>query len=165
MAPTRLYNKSLLFVFSKWTVLWTCKRATEVNSTRLILFYAATRSGVSASTDSNAVWTLSTQASSRVVRDLIWGIPNTLGCTHDTCTVPSTWSIIPSIRCTCAQIYACELAYIILTVQRDLESYYRSKKNLPKDSSWEDAQHQWWKAWSSQQSHSVELFCLLMAGY
>jgi hypothetical protein len=65
--------------------------------------YDATRSGVSASTDNKAVCTLSNQLSNRSRRDLICGIPRTLGCTQETCTVPSTWSIIPSIRWTCCQ--------------------------------------------------------------
>lgn len=60
----------------------------------------ATRSGVSASMDNKAVCTLSNQVSSRSRKDLICGIPKTLGCTQETCTVPSTWSIMPSIRWT-----------------------------------------------------------------
>lgn len=58
----------------------------------------ATRSGVSASIDNNAECTLSVQPSRRSRNDSICGIPKTLGCTHETCTVPSTWSIMPSIR-------------------------------------------------------------------
>lgn len=47
--------------------------------------------------------TFPTQLSSRSRKDLICGIPKTLGCTQDTWTVPSTWSMIPSIRWTCIQ--------------------------------------------------------------
>ena len=66
--------------------------------------HGATRSGVSASTDNKAVCTLPSQLSRRSRRDLICGIPKTLGCTHDTWTVPSTWSIMPSIRWTCTEM-------------------------------------------------------------
>lgn len=62
--------------------------------------YAATRSGVSASTASRVVCTFCSQVSSRSRRAVIWGIPRTRGWTHDTRTVPSTWSITPSIRWT-----------------------------------------------------------------
>ena len=72
--------------------------------------YDATRSGVSASTDSKAVCTLSNQLSSRSRKDLICGIPRTLGCTQETCTVPSTWSIIPSIRWTYCQNHSISFA-------------------------------------------------------
>jgi len=51
--------------------------------------------------DNNAVCTFPVQLSSRSRKDLICWIPRTLGCTQETCTVPSTWSIIPSIRWTC----------------------------------------------------------------
>lgn len=62
--------------------------------------HEATRSGASDSTDTKAVCTLSTQLSKRSRNDLIWDIPKTLGCTQETYTVPSTWSIIPSIKWT-----------------------------------------------------------------
>lgn len=65
--------------------------------------YESARSGVSASTDSRAVWTLFNQSSSRSRRALICGMPRILGCTHETWTVPSTWLIMPSIRWTCVK--------------------------------------------------------------
>lgn len=67
------------------------------------LTHDATKSGVSASIDNKAVCTLSNQPSSLSRNDLICGIPKTLGCTQDTCTVSSTWSIIPSIKWTCSK--------------------------------------------------------------
>jgi hypothetical protein len=60
-----------------------------------------TKSGVSASTDSKVVCTFPTQVSSRSRSDFTWSMPRTLGCTHETWTVPSTSSIMPSIRWAC----------------------------------------------------------------
>lgn len=90
------------FVFSKDIVTRSRKENTE--GKKIKINHDATRSGVSASMDNKAVCTLPNQLSSRSRKDLIWGIPKTLGCTQDTCTVPSTWSIIPSMRWTCGNI-------------------------------------------------------------
>lgn len=56
------------------------------------------KSGVSASTESKVVCTFPTQVSKRSRREFTWSMPKTLGWTHETWTVPSTWSIMPSIR-------------------------------------------------------------------
>jgi len=77
------------------------KKLLQRAETKLKKNHDPIRSGVSASMDSNAVWTFPVQLSSRSRKDLICWIPRTLGCTQETCTVPSTWSIIPSIRWTC----------------------------------------------------------------
>lgn len=90
----RLCNFIPFFFFVKESLQWAESKSINTN-------HDATRSGVSASTDNKAVCTLSNQLSRRSRKDLICGTPKTLGCTQDTCTVPSTWSIIPSIRWTC----------------------------------------------------------------
>lgn len=89
--------------FSQKTLLQGAERKTQKEK-KIKINHDATRSGVSASMDNKAVCTLPNQLSSRSRKDLIWGIPKTLGCTQDTCTVPSTWSIIPSMRWTCGNI-------------------------------------------------------------
>lgn len=72
--------------------------------TKRTAIHEATKSGVSASTDNKAVCTLPNHVSSRSRKDTICGIPKTLGWTHETWTVPSTWSIIPSMRWTCSKL-------------------------------------------------------------
>lgn len=84
--PLSFYPPSF---FVKKMLQWAEKNKIRNNNNKKRT-HDATRSGVSASMDNKAVCTLSNQLSSRSRKDLICGIPKTLGCTQETCTVPST---------------------------------------------------------------------------